>query len=165
MMKEAQNDNLSVRLAEAGDAELLWHWANDKSVRERSFNQEPIPWESHLEWFSRRLASPDTKFYLLLEDGEPVGQIRYDRDADGQAAEISFSIAKENRGRGFGIKVLRLTAERAARDLSCREIVGFVIEDNEASSKAFLRAGFTTEGTVEIHGRRAFRFVWLMPEN
>ena len=65
MSKAQANKNLSIRAANADDAELLWHWANDASVRERSFNQEPIVWEAHLEWLSRRLASPDTKFYLL----------------------------------------------------------------------------------------------------
>jgi len=164
-MKEKRSGDLSIRPAQAGDAELLWNWANDRSVRERSFNQEPIEWDAHLEWFSRRLAAPDTKFYLLLENGEPVGQIRYDRDAGGAAAEIGFSIAEENRGRGFGVEILRLTANRAAQDLNCREIVGFVIEDNEASSKAFLRAGFTTEGLTELHEKRAFRFVWRPAEN
>jgi len=164
-MNETRSDkNLSVRPARADDAELLWHWANDASVRERSFNQELIPWESHTAWFSRRLASPDTQFYLLVENGEPVGQIRYDRDARGQTAEISFSIAKEKRGKGFGTEILRLTAARAVADLGCREIVGFVIEGNEASSKAFLRAGFTTEGLIDVRGRRAFRFVWQSPE-
>jgi len=159
-MKETLNGNLSIRPAKADDAALLWNWANDSSVRERSFNQEPIAWQPHLEWFSRHLASPDTKFYLLLENNEPVGQIRYDRDESGNSAEISFSITKENRGRGFGTEILRLTVARAAGDLSCREIIGFVIEDNAASSKAFLRAGFTTEGVTDVHGRRVFRFVW-----
>ncbi len=164
-MKETQSGNLSIRLAQSDDAELLWNWANDNSVRERSFNQEPIAWQSHLEWFSRRLASPDARFYLLLEDGEPVGQIRFDRDAGGQAAEISFSIAKEHRGRGFGSEILCLTAARAATDLNCREIIGFVIEGNEASSKAFLRAGFATEGTFDFRGHRAYRFIWQPSEN
>ena len=160
-MNETQNnEKLSVRPARIEDSKLLWNWANDSSVRERSFNQEQISWESHTAWFSERMASPNTRFYLLIEDGEPAGQIRYDRDLQGQTAEISFSIAKEKRGKGFGTEILRLTVARALADLDCREIVGFVIEGNEASSKAFRRAGFTTEGLIDVRGQRAFCFVW-----
>jgi RimJ/RimL family protein N-acetyltransferase len=161
-MSEAENQSntLSIRPAEESDAELLWHWANDASVRARSFNPEPISWESHLGWFRRRLASPETKFYLLLENNIPVGQIRYDLDESGESAIIGFSVAGEHRGKGFGVEILRQTVGEAVRELKCREIVGIVIEGNEASSKAFLRAGFTNKGETEIDGKRASRFVW-----
>lgn len=165
LMNEAtRSKNLSVRPAVFEDAELLWHWANDASVRERSFNQEPIEWDAHLEWFSHRLASPDTEFYLLVDSGVPVGQIRYDRDETENSAEISFSVAREHRGKSFGIEILRMTTECALKDLDCEKITAVVIEGNEASSKAFIRAGFTTEGLTEIRGKRAFRYIW-QPEN
>lgn len=164
-MSEAQNGRkISIRSADIEDAELLWRWANDAAVRERSFNREPILWDAHLEWFSRRLASPDTKFYLLLEDEEPVGQIRYDRDAADNSAEIGFSVAQKHRGKGFGTEILRLTTQRALEDLKCDKITAVVIEGNAASSKAFVRAGFTSEGLSDIRGKRAFRYVW-QPKN
>jgi RimJ/RimL family protein N-acetyltransferase len=160
-----QSRELSIRPATASDAELLWRWANDASVRERSFNPEPIPWQSHLDWFSRQLNSPGTSFYLLLEAGDPVGQIRYDRNEEESAAEISFSIAREHRGKGFGTEILLLTRERALLDLNCEKITAVVIEGNEASRKAFVRAGFKSDGPIEIRGRRALRFVWQPTEN
>jgi len=162
-MSERQEDsaaNLSIRPAMADDAELLWHWANDASVRERSFNPELIAWESHLDWFSQRLISPDTRFYLLLKNGEPIGQIRYDRDISKTAAEISFSIEHGHRGKGLGTEILRLTREHALHDLNCGSITALVIEGNEASHKAFVRAGFTNDGLTEIRGRIAARFIW-----
>ena len=165
-MNEAQNDkNLSIRPARADDAGLLWKWANDTSVRERSFNKQPIAWQSHLDWFSHRLASSDTRFYLLIENEEPVGQIRFDRDEAENSAEISFSVAREHRGKGFGIEILRLTVKQALKDLDCEKITAVVIEGNEVSSKAFIRAGFTTEGLTDIRGKRAFLFVWQPLEN
>lgn len=160
-MNEAKDSkNLSIRPAKAEDAELLWDWANDASVRERSFNQKRITWDAHLEWFSRRLSSPDTKFYILLENSEPVGQIRYDRNGEENSAEISFSVAKEHRGKSFGIEILRLTTKLALNDLDCEKITAIVIEGNEASSRVFIRAGFQTEGLTDIRGKHAFRYVW-----
>jgi L-amino acid N-acyltransferase YncA len=69
-------------------------------------------------------------------------------------------VAGEHRGKGFGVEILSQTVGEAMRELKCREIVGIVIEGNEASSKAFLRAGFTNKGETEIDGKRASRFVW-----
>src|SRR5262249_11385785 len=91
------------------DAKLIWGGANDPTVRACAFSREPIPWESHLRWYENQLASPGTRFWVVEEDGEPVGQIRYDRDEAGRAAEISFSVARDHRGRGFGVELIQRT--------------------------------------------------------
>lgn len=161
---ENTTSNLTIRPATMDDSARLWRWANDASVREVSFNSEPIAWESHLEWFSQRMDSPDTQFYLLLEAGEPVGQIRYDREKNGKSAEISFSIKHAHRGKGFGTQILLLTRDRALRDLNCDRVTALVIEGNEASRKAFVRAGFELDKMIEVRGHRAFRFVWQPTE-
>lgn len=156
---------LSVRAATIDDAELLWKWANDPSVREQSFNSEPISWESHIKWLSARMQSPQTKFYLLFENDEPAGQIRYDRLENEESAEISFSIAKEHRGKRLGIAILELTCEKAVNELNCRQITALVIEGNEASHKAFLRAGFEEAGVTTRNGKTSYKFVWKPTEN
>jgi RimJ/RimL family protein N-acetyltransferase len=162
---ENQEKNLSVREATMDDAKLLWEWANDPSVRERSFNPEPIKWEAHINWLQKQMDSPDTRFYLLLENGEPVGQIRYDRDEAGESAEIAFSVAREHRGKRLGIEILQFTCDRALKDLDCRQITALVIKGNEASRKAFLRAGFEEDGSTEIFGKTADKFIWKPAEN
>lgn len=164
-LQKNENKNLSVREATMDDAELLYEWANDPSVRSQSFNAEPIEWETHLNWLQKRMASPDTRFYLLLENGEPIGQIRYDRDKTGASAEIGFSVAKEHRGKRLGIKILELTREKALQDLNCERITALVIKGNEASNKAFLRAGFEEDGLTERQGKTAYKFVWKPEEN
>jgi UDP-2,4-diacetamido-2,4,6-trideoxy-beta-L-altropyranose hydrolase len=157
--------NLSFREATMDDARLLWEWANDLSVREQSFNTEPIEWESHIIWLQKRMNSSDTQFYLLLENKEPVGQIRYDREEDGISAEIGFSVAKEHRGKRFGIELLNLTRNRALKDLNCKQITALVIKGNEASHKAFLRAGFEEAGVITKNGKTSHKFVWKPEEN
>lgn len=152
-------ENLSIRPATIDDAELLWNWANDSSVREVSINPNPIPWDSHIKWFAERLNSSTTRFYILLEDSIPVGQIRYDM-VENKAAEISFSIDGEHRGKGLGKEILRVTRETAWRDLDCESITAFVILGNEASRKAFERTDFTLVGMVEYQGKKGYRFNW-----
>lgn len=154
-----QTGNLSIRRATLDDAELLWKWANERSVRQHSFNPEPISWDSHLEWFAQRVNSPETRFYILLENGSPVGQIRYDRDHS--EAEIGFSIAVEHRGKKFGIAILRLTGELALRDLNCKRLTALVIKGNEASRKAFIHAGFEFDGMTRVQNKTSYRFIWM----
>lgn len=156
---------LSIRPATIDDAKLLWEWANDLSVRQQSFNTEPIDWGSHMRWFSGRIASTATRFYLLLNNGQPVGQIRYDCDENSKSAEISFSIGKEHRGRRFGVEILRLTCDQALQDLDCRQITALVIKGNEISHKAFLSAGFEMAGLTKKNEKTAYKFVWKPMEN
>lgn len=164
--KQKQTDkNLSIRQATMDDAKLLWEWANDVSVRNQSYNTEPIKWESHLKWLQKRLDSAETVFYLLLENDKPVGQIRYDLDKTDESAEIGFSVAKEHRRKGFGIEILKLTCEQALKDLNCKQITALVIVGNEASRKAFLRADFKEVGLMEKDGKTSHKFVWKPKDN
>lgn len=159
-MTENSRAGRMIRAASRDDARLIWEWANDPSVRANAFNPEPIPWDQHLGWYERRLAAPTTRFWILEADGVPVGQIRYDRDPDGSSAEISFSVAGEHRGRGYGTDLIRMTCARAAAELDVEEITALVFDTNPASSRAFFRAGFTTLGISEVHGKPCYRFSW-----
>jgi UDP-2,4-diacetamido-2,4,6-trideoxy-beta-L-altropyranose hydrolase len=133
--------DFGLRAAAFDDAFLLWRWASDPVVRQNSFSQDPIPWETHLEWLSRKLASPDTRLWLLEYCSVPAATIRYDR-VDADTARIGFSVAASFRGRGLGTKVLRISAFRAGRELGVKVLEGKVRPGNEASARAFLSAGF-----------------------
>lgn len=74
-MRSDGGDGLRVRRARGDDAELVWEWANDPTVRARSFRPDPIPLDEHLEWYRGRLASPDTRLWIIERHGAPVAQI------------------------------------------------------------------------------------------
>lgn len=153
-------EQLTIRAAIPEDARLLWEWANDPSVRSNSFNQEPIPWESHLRWYEKRLASPGTRFWLLEVNGVPAGQIRYDRDDEGRSAEISFSLAREFRGKGLGTRIITLTLGSAIAELGVEKIVAVVLDGNIPSYKAFQSAGFEAPEVSSWNDIRCYRFIW-----
>lgn len=150
---------LHVRPAEARDGELLWRWANDSAVRDNAFSPDTIPLESHLAWFQGKLDSPDSRIYILEWKGRAAGQVRYDRTDDGDA-EIDFSVSADHRGLGLGTPALTLTRERALSDLRVGCVVGFVLESNVASQKAFLRAGFGEEDKRHVQGRLSHVYSW-----
>jgi len=87
---------LSWRRARLDDAALLWRWANDAETRRNAFDPAPIPYESHVGWLERRLASEATRLLIFSDEAGPVGQVRFDL-ADG-VAEIDIAIAPERRG-------------------------------------------------------------------
>lgn len=142
---------IRIREAKAEDCDLYFRWANDPDVRANSFHSEPIPLEMHRVWFSKKLGSPQAFLYVVLLDGEEAGQVRLEQESS--TLLLHFSVAAEYRGRGLGKAILsealRLCngqselLDRAARVPSgARTIEGHVKQENRASVRAFLAAGY-----------------------
>lgn len=149
---------LALRRVREDDCRLLWEWANDPTVRAVSFSSEPIPWEDHVEWFQSRLKDPYCLFYIAVDDeGTPVGQTRY--DISDNEAVISVSIAKEFRGRGYGSEIIRIASEQVFNVSSVGIIHAYIKQANEASTRAFSKAGFRDAGTTTIHEHRAAHLI------
>jgi hypothetical protein len=52
--------------------QICFNWANDKVVREQSYNQNPIGFDEHTEWFHQKRSDPGVFFFFLEMDGEPI---------------------------------------------------------------------------------------------
>jgi UDP-2,4-diacetamido-2,4,6-trideoxy-beta-L-altropyranose hydrolase len=139
--REDAESDLRVRPARWEDTDLLWQWANDPAVRANSFHPEPIPRDEHIEWYKAKLASPETRIWILEFGQVPVAQVRYDC-VDGRSAEIDLSVARGYRGEGLGTTTLILTSDMACQQLGVKCLKGVVLSTNTASSRAFTRAGF-----------------------
>ena len=132
---------LRLRLAARQDSELLWHWANDPAVRSNSFNPQPISWEDHVRWFDEVLADADRILLIAEDDDGPLGQIRFDREADG-AFEADVSIGTTHRGRGLGAALIRAGVQSLVELHEDVRVRALVLPHNVASSKSFEAAGF-----------------------
>jgi UDP-2,4-diacetamido-2,4,6-trideoxy-beta-L-altropyranose hydrolase len=151
---------LELRRARAEDCRLVWEWANELETRAVSLTPAPIPWEVHQKWFAQHMNSPACLFYLAANSHQAlVGQIRFDiKDAN---AVVSVSLAKEVRGRGYGAALIRRGAEQCFADSVVNLIRAFIMQNNENSVRAFLKAGFTDDGIAEMAGRVMRQFVML----
>jgi len=96
---------ITFRAASAEDADRLLAWRNDPATRQASHHTDPIDRDRHLAWLGRCLADPARTLLVALEDGAPVGTLRVDRGPE--AAELSWTVAPEQRGRGVGKRMLR----------------------------------------------------------
>ncbi len=144
-----------LRRVTESDKEQLFVWTNDPVTRMQSFSQEPVSWENHCAWFERKIKDPDCYHYILEADGEAAGVIRLDRHAPEETAvvanyseksgiyRISYSIAPQKRGQGYGKKLLQLAEYHAAVEIAdCGILLGEVKKENTASARCFEALGY-----------------------
>jgi RimJ/RimL family protein N-acetyltransferase len=129
-------DKFYLREAEIKDSEILFNWANEINVRTNSINHEPIIWENHLEWFVKKLKSPDTKILILVSGDNLLGQIRIDL-IDG-FWNIDYSIDNEFRGKGLGKEIVKLLINK----FESYKFKATVKKQNKASINVFVNLGF-----------------------
>ncbi|HLN59694.1 MAG TPA: GNAT family N-acetyltransferase, partial [Thermoanaerobaculia bacterium] len=154
----AADSRTELRPADAGDAFLLWRWANDAATRAQSFQKEAIPWDDHRRWLVQRLSSEACRIYILEWRTIPVGVVRYDR-IEADLARISFAVDRDFRGRGFGLRLIEMSRPLASRDLAVESFEAETLPENAPSRKVFGRAGFHEEpGTPG--GRPRIRFLF-----
>lgn len=136
-----------LRAATIQDMDLLFEWANDAEVRRNSFSSELIPYEEHVQWYEKLLKSPMHRQYIYVCGDMPVGQVRI--AIDGNNAEISYSIAPQYRGRGYGKRLLEALPEQVKKDFEqVAHLTGRVKIDNLASQQAFFKAGYREKCVV-----------------
>ena len=132
----------SHRKATLEDAELIFDWANDASVRANSFQTEPISWDNHLQWYTQALQTTAITMWIYSIDHIPAAQIRL--TAEGATVTISYSVASDFRGQGIGTWLLQHCCLLTTLEMPHIELMqGWVKKENIASLKAFERSGFT----------------------
>lgn len=150
---------VQIRDVTDADRQLLWEWANDPAVRAAAFHTDPISWEDHVVWFSRKRADPRCTMYIIMsERGQALGQVRFDLQADG-TADVDLSVAPQHRGRGYGAAALRHACRHLFEGRPVRRVMARVKPENAASLRTFEQAGFTYQGRENVWGIDAVRLV------
>jgi RimJ/RimL family protein N-acetyltransferase/glycosyltransferase involved in cell wall biosynthesis len=135
------DDDLALRPADERDTQRLLDWRNDPETRRWAFQPGEVDLATHEAWFARRRADPDSVIWIAEQRGEPVGQVRLDRE--GAEAEVSIALAPEARGRGLGRRLIDRAAREAPGALGVERLTARIKPDNVASVRAFEAAGFT----------------------
>ena len=136
-----------LRKAEREDMEQLFLWANDKEVRKNSFSTAPISYEEHRNWYGNKLQEENTRIYIFCDGDLEVGALRLEFGRE--EAEISYSIAPEFRGKGYGQELI-FQAEQEVRRwqesiplLPGQAVIKAQVKpENQASNKIFTKAGY-----------------------
>ena len=151
---------MRLRAADAGDRDRLLEWRNDPATREASRQTAAVEAGEHEAWLEAVLADADRHLLIAEDGGDPVGQIRFDRDR-AYRYEISVGLAPAARGRGLGSDLIEMGCAWLWRSTNATDVEAWVRADNAPSERAFAAAGFRATGDE----RQGFRLhVLARPE-
>jgi UDP-2,4-diacetamido-2,4,6-trideoxy-beta-L-altropyranose hydrolase len=146
---------LVLRQAGAQDEALLLAWANDQSARRASFGRAAIDAEEHHQWFTARLRDADDCLLLIcqMQNGVPIGTVRFDRIAGGW--RLNYSLGHTYRGRKVARRMVELALLELRRTHGAADVVAQVMSGNAPSHAVLRSVGFTvrdaTPDLVDYH--------------
>lgn len=94
-----------LRPATIDDSRVLFEWRNDPLTRANSLSTDVVEYASHVAWVERSIAAPDRALYIAVVE-IPVGTVRL--DTHGIVRELSWTVAPEHRGKGYGKQMAKL---------------------------------------------------------
>lgn len=133
---------VSLRAVSMADVALLLEWRNDPVTRRASRHVDEVGRSEHEAWLTRILASADHVIRIAEADGIPVGVVRADRR--GRGWELSWTIASQARGRGFGSHMLSCFVQSLDGRLTA-----VIRKDNAASKKIAAAADLKFKGEAD----------------
>lgn len=134
------NDKLFLIPANELHCDLVFEWANDEEVRKHSFNNKKIIYEEHRKWYLNKLKDVDCNIFLLADSYKNIGIVRCQREENDTV--ISYSISKENRGKGYGYKILAMLEEELVKKYGNQNLIAYVKKENLASIRVFERLNY-----------------------
>ncbi len=139
---------LNFRRACLSDSDRLLGWRNDPDARINFFNTNEVSQANHEAWFFDVLQNKNQILYIIETRGcLPIGQMRF--DIDGECAEISITIGKKYRGRGYGSEAIRQgTRLFFQENIGVKSIIAQIKNINEISIRSFIRAGFMMSASM-----------------
>ncbi len=140
---------IALRPATMADREMVFRWRNDPFILSHGSSQREVQWEEHKKWFESTIFGESRKTYIVLCQGNPIGQVRFDRRGQ-QTAVVSVYLLQAFTGRGLGVRAIRLGCEAIFEAWQIKKIVACVREDNPASRSAFRKAGFQEANAVGV---------------
>lgn len=141
------SDGFVFRVASLADADVLFAWRNDLATRLNSIDATLISSEHHVAWLKSALQSDTRELLIFEKNGIPIGTVRFDKVAAGW--ELSWTIAPEFRGAGYGRKMVSLAVTQKPND----EILARIKPSNLASKRIVTGLGFrllTQRDDIEI---------------
>lgn len=140
-MSETMAGEVALRRAAAGDAQTVFGWRNDPFIVQLGSSRANVAWAEHRAWFEGKLADRDCLMLIVQKGAQPIGQVRFDKQADGGSV-ISVYLLEAHVGKGIGVEAIREGCRQAAQVLGTPRILACVREENLPGQKAFAKAGF-----------------------
>ena len=138
---------MKLRTAIITDTKLLFDWANESSVRNNAINTNQIDWDDHVVWFEKKLENKNSFIFIAEINDTPIGQIRF--DLENNKFIIDYSVAKEERGKGYGFQIVKKGIDYIRMHVSyLPKFISLVRPENTASRKIFEKLGFSNKSSL-----------------
>lgn len=138
-------EEVSVRLAVADDATVVWAWRNCEATRRYFFDPSPVSLDTHVAWWNRSLADPQRALLIGFSEGRAFGVVRFDFDAP-ESAMISIFLDPEMTGKGMGRALLFAGLSWLRKFYPETSAVSAeILPENFASLRVFQAAGFSEQ--------------------
>jgi len=133
---------LTFRNANASDIWDILAWRNSPQARKYSFKHTKISRAEHKSWLLEKFKDKRAKIYIAESNhGNKIGQVRFDKK--GSFAEISVCLNPKHYGKGYGSVIIgNLTRRYLSENRRVAGVKATIIVGNEASKKAFKKAGY-----------------------
>lgn len=157
------NDMIKLRAPEPEDVDFMYRLENEHEARRWSDTPGQLSrraLERFVENYDGEIAQTGQLRYIACADSCRVAVVDlFDYDAVNMRAAVGIAVAEEHRGEGYGSQCLEALAEEARTRLGLYQLYALVSEENVASQKLFLSAGW--EETARLAGwlRQNGRFV------
>lgn len=130
-------EEVSLRLMELEDEEMILAWQSSENIRQYSRNKEAPDPETHSAWLHHELHDSTCLPMVVKHQGVAVGLMRFNRTIE-HKVEVSILIAPEYQGLGIATTALQL----GRRVFPGCNLWAKIHPDNRASIKSFTRAGY-----------------------
>ncbi len=151
-----ESPKISIREARISDLDLVFYWANDALVRAQSFNAEAVNYESHIDWFQKKITSQTDLILIATVDGLPAGLVRID-DVN-QKNVVGILVDAKFRGRGLASLFLDEAITYYFQKFA-NPVFAYIKKTNTASVKTFEKAGFMFLQEDQISGYPSFVYI------
>jgi len=140
---------IKLRTVTLDDAQTIFQWRNEPYIVNLGSLRKTVIWEEHLSWMKDTVRGINRKAFIIEINNIPAGQIRFDLHSQ-NSCFVSVYLIKEFAGKGYGIEFIKLGCATIFLQWEQVKIIyALVRRDNEVGNKAFIKAGFLLDTTIE----------------
>ena len=148
------NKNMTLRIAEPQDSDLIYRWENDRSVWRVSETFAPtsrFQIDQFLIGNSDLLANRQLRLMVEIQgESQPIGSIDlFEYDPVNQRIGIGILIDNQPRRKGFASQALEMCLHYLFENLMVHQVHCLIDELNTESQQLFEHAGFTQSGRLK----------------
>jgi RimJ/RimL family protein N-acetyltransferase len=145
----AGDEDIALRSVTMGDQEMVFRWRNDPIIVAQGSSQREVEREEHSHWFEETVSGNKRKMFIVLNQENPIGQVRFDRESQNDCV-ISIYLLRAFLGRGWGVQAIRMGCTAVFEEWDVERVVACVRSDNNVGRSAFLKAGFRETGALDL---------------